>query len=59
VAKLHFVAIEIYDLNSKLVMSKNVEDEISTFDVKSLSAGLYVVILRNGNTFEYQNFVKQ
>ncbi len=53
------LTLEIYDLNSNLILSENVTEAMTTFDVKNLSAGLYIVILRNGNTFEHQNFIKQ
>jgi sucrose-6-phosphate hydrolase SacC (GH32 family) len=53
--------LEIYASDGALVMTQTLDlhDEILNINVTSLSAGIYMVLLKNGSGISTQRFIKQ
>ncbi len=50
--------LAIYNMNGQMMLMQTIRDIVTQVDVESLPAGLYIVLVNNGNTIYREKFLK-
>jgi PKD repeat protein len=50
--------LAIYDMNGRMLSMQVVRDIVTRVDVSTLSAGIYVIMVQNGDTLHRERFIK-